>query len=313
MTDSKDNLFTSPVPIYARIKEEMKSYFNTGAIDDLLFPIWTRDCIDRFEKTYYPIEQAVLDMWDYKCGLPCDFNRVREVWMCATFFKGPITSPHVFYYQTDCRIDPAPFPAQSCSQCIGGYQCFPPTQTPTQVALPSLCDVPDDYIVTHKVMTQFDFSYQVTGLLKPGNFKTLKRLDDHCPNTTCNSLDTFDIVRDKLVTSFREGTIFLLYYADPRIIESNGYYEIPDNKPFKDYIYYYIRFMLYQQLYEQATDESFQMIKQKKEDAETRSDRAYLDAKTYAISDDIYGVQRRIIRSYNRNKRFKIFGPNISR
>ena len=91
----------SPAKVYARIKEEMRSYFNTGAIDDLLFPIWTKDCIDKFENTYLPLKQAVMDMYNHKCPLPCDFKAVREVWVTFTYDKGPVTSPHVFYYQTD--------------------------------------------------------------------------------------------------------------------------------------------------------------------------------------------------------------------
>lgn len=304
--DTDKKTFTSPLGVYARIQEEMKAYFYTGSLDPLMFDIWTRDCIDKFENTYLPIEQAVMDMCDHKCELPCDFKCVREVWMCATYFKGPIVSPFVYYYQTDCRINPSPEPAQSCSQCVGGYQCMPKSMTPTPVALPSLCDVPDDYIVTHKVMSQMGFSFEVSGMLKPGNFKTIKHLHEGCPNISCQSRDTFDIVGNKLITSFREGTIYLLYYADPRIVAENGYYEIPDNEPFKKYLYYYIRFMLYQQLFEQSTDETFNQIKYKRDDAEKRSDTAYINARNYSVSDDIYGVQRRIIRSYNRNNRFRL-------
>ena len=140
----------SPAHLYARIKEEMRSYFNTNSIDDLLFPIWTADCLDKLEYTYYPLQTAVIDMYNHKAELPCDFKAVREVWVCATFHRGPITSPFVFYYQTDCRISPAPPTDFSCDTCVPGYQCFPPGQTPTPVALPDLCGVNDDYIVTHE-------------------------------------------------------------------------------------------------------------------------------------------------------------------
>jgi hypothetical protein len=32
--------FISPEVVYATVKEEFKSYFDTGAIDDLMLPIW---------------------------------------------------------------------------------------------------------------------------------------------------------------------------------------------------------------------------------------------------------------------------------
>lgn len=301
-----DKKYISCEPLYARIQEEMRSYFNTNAIDSLLFPIWTRDCIDKFEYTYLPIKEAVLDMCNFKCELPCDFKAVREVWMCATYFKGPITSPHVFYYQTDCRISPSPLPAEQCSSCIDGYQCFPPSQTPTPIALPSLCDVPADYIVTHKVMDQMYFSFKVTGLLKPGNFKTIGKCHESCPNIDMYNIDTFDISGNSLHTSFKSGTIYLAYYATHAEEDENGYYLIPDNDPFQKYLYHYLRFMVYQQLFDQSTDESFNQVRIKRDDAEHKMWDAYTNARTYAVSDDIYGTQRAIIRSRNKNNRFLI-------
>jgi len=302
--------FISPLPIYARVKEELKSYFSTGSVDDLMFSIWTRDCIDKMEYTYLPLREAVLDMYNHKCELPCDFKAVKEVWLTATCHKGPITSPHVFYYQTDCRISPAPAENASCEPCVQGYQCFPPSQTPDPVALPSLCDVPPEYVVTHKVMNQMIFSYTVTGMLKPGNFKTIGRLHDSCPNRDIWSLETFDIIGNNLVTSFSTGSIYMAYYGThAEVDDQTQYYMIPDNDPFQKYLYHYLRFMVFQQLFDQSTDETFNQIMAKRNDAEDRMNTAYVNAKNYAISDDIYGVQRSIIRSYNRNNRFQLRGP----
>ena len=307
MHSTTEQKLISSEPIAARVREELRNYFYAGGdVDDLLFNLWIKDAIDKFEYTYLPIKEAVLDVCGYKCELPCDFKAVREVWICATFFKGPITSPHVFYYQTDCRISPSPFPADSCSECLEGYQCVPPSQTPTQVALPSLCDVPDDYIVTHKVMTTMNFSFQVSAMLKPGNFRTLSRCHDSCPNKDIWNVDTFDITGDNLLTSFRTGTVYMAYYATHAEQDETGYYMVPDNDPFQKYVYYYLRYMVFQQLFDQSTDEGFQALRVKKADAEQKKDEAYIKAKTYACSGDIYDLQRRIIRSYNRNNRFKL-------
>ena len=297
------NKFISSVQIMSRVKEELRSYIFSGAMDDLLFELWVKDCIDKFEYTYLPIHTCAMDMWNHKCELPCDFKAVREVWMCATYFKGPITSPHVFYYQTDCRINAAPLPAESCSACVDGYQCFPPSQTPTPVALPSLCDVPDDYIVTHKVMNQMVFSYKVTALLKPGNFRTLSKCQES-PNVDVFCVDTFDIVGDTLQTSFRQGTIHMAYYGSHAIQDESGYYMIPDNEPFQKYVYEYLRYMIFRQMMDQSTSDDYNMARAKLQDAEDRMWRTYQVAKDYALTDDIYGLQKRIVRSYNHNNRY---------
>lgn len=293
-------------PIKARVREELRHYFYAGAIDDLLFDIWVKDCIDKFEYTYLPLLECAMDMCDYKCELPCDFKAVREVWVCATFHKGPITSPHVFYYQTDCRINPSPTPAESCSDCVDGYQCFPPSQTPTPVALPSLCDVPDDYIVTHKVMNQMVFSFRVMGLLKPGNFKTIGRMHEGSPNKHATCIDTFDIIGNDLHTNFRHGTVYMAYYASNALCEESGSYLIPDNDPFQKYVYEYLRYMVFRQMTDQALADDYRLAKDKFTDAETRMWAAYQNAKIYATTDDMWGLEKRIVRSYNKNNRFKL-------
>ncbi len=307
MHNTTENKFISCEKIISRVVEELRDFFFAGAVDQLMMNTWVGDCIDKFEYTYLPIKEAVLDMCNYKCELPCDFKAVREVWMCATFYKGPITSPHVFYYQTDCRISPSSLPANSCGDCLAGYQCTPPSETPTPVALPSLCDVPNDYIVTHKVMTTMNFSFQVTAMLKPGNFRTIGRMHDSCPNKDVWNIDTFDIIGDHMHTSFREGTIYMAYYATAAEQDETGYYLIPDNDPFQKYVYFYLRYMVFQQLFDQSTgDDQFQVLRVKKQDSEQKMWDSYINAKNYAMSDDIYGLQRRIIRSYNRNNRFKL-------
>lgn len=306
--------YKSPEGVVARVKEELRGYFNTNATDDLLFPIYIKDCIDKFENTYVPIEVAVIDLCGGKCELPCDFKSVREVWLTATYHKGPVTSPHVFYYQTDCRITPSAPNANDCGSCQEGYQCFPNSETPTDefltipnvVVLPSLCDVPERFRVTHKVMTQLDFEFEVTGMLMPGNFNTLGRCHSDSPNRRCSSKDTFDIVGNKLITSFHNGTVVLYYYAEPRIIEENGYLEIPNNDPFEKYLYHYLRYMMYVQLVDQSTEENYKLLKVKRDDEKVDLGIAYINAKNYAVSGDIFTMIRNIKRGYNYNNRFRI-------
>jgi len=305
MTNGSPTRYISPEAIYSRVKEEMRDYFNTGSIDDLLFPIWTADCLDKMENTYRPIQPCVMDMWNGRCDLPCDFYQVREVWMCATYSKGPIISPHVFYYQTDCRV--APYEVEKCNSCTPGYPCSTHIQQP--VNLPSLCGVPDNYIVTNKVMSQLSFTFSVSCLLKPGNFATMGSCHADCPNISSSALDTFDIIGNHMMTSFQSGTIYMAYYATRAVDPETGYYMIPDNDPFQKYLYQYLRFMVYQQLFNQSTDETFNQIRAKRDDAESRMDTAYINAKNYAIAGDSYEFQKSIIRSYNRNNRFLLVGP----
>lgn len=313
----KNTRFISPAKIYARVQEELKSYFNTGSIDNLLFPIWTLDALNKFENTYLPIREVVMDIYHRKCELPCDFHAVREVWACATFNKGPITAPGTFYYQTDCRIEPSPAPGDPCGPCTEGYQCFTGDEIQQPVNLPSLCDVPQEYHVTHKVQTHLNFQFHVTAMLKPGNFRTIGKCGEGCP-TDIWAVDTFDIMDNKLITSFDCGTVYMAYYAKHAEMPMDdgpdaGYYMIPDNEPFGKYLYYYLRYMIFDQLFNQATDETFNQVNAKLQRAEQQMWDHFAMAKQYAVAGDVFDVEKSIIRSYNRNNRFLLRGPATRR
>lgn len=293
----RNQKFTSPASIYARIKEEMKSYFSTGQIDDLMFPIWTKDCIKKFKNTHLQIKPCVLDLMDYKAELPCDFKAVREVYICTTFHKGPIKNPFTYYYQTDCRVGPVE--TDACTDC-DKPECTPSFESP----VPFLGSTPEQFRVTHKVNTWMDFTFSLQGLLKPGNHKTIRVCHDKCPNLTCESKDTFDIINNNIVTSFPTGTIYISYYADTEM--DNGYTEIPDEHEFAQYVYKYIRYMVYQQLYEQSNDDQASKLERLMVKAEKESDEQFIIARNDAMSETVYDVQAAIKRSYNRNNRFRL-------
>lgn len=79
--------FVSAEPMYAEIKEKLKTYFDSGAIDDVMFPVWTKRCIDRFRRSLYRIETAVLNISGYEAPLPDDFKYVREAWLCTNIHQ----------------------------------------------------------------------------------------------------------------------------------------------------------------------------------------------------------------------------------
>lgn len=288
--------FVSPEPLYARIKEEMKTYFNTGQIDDLMFPVWTKDCIKKFKNTHLQQRVAVLDLFNYKAELPCDFRSMREVFICATYSKGPIKSPFTFYYQTDCRIGPQ---VESCSEC-DKPECTPDYESP----VPFVGNVPQQFRITHKVNYHMDFTFTLKGLLKPGNLKTVRVCEADSPNLGANCMDTFDIINGSLVTSFPTGTVYITYYADPEM--DNGYTEIPDAHEFHMYIYRYIRFMIYQQLYEQSADETINALKTKKDEAERMLGEQYILARNDAMGETAFDVQQAIKRSYNKHNKYRL-------
>ena len=54
--------FISPEPLYATVKEELKSYFDTGAVDDLMFGTWTDKALRKLGKSSYSIAETTSSM-----------------------------------------------------------------------------------------------------------------------------------------------------------------------------------------------------------------------------------------------------------
>ena len=51
--------FVSPEPIFAEVKEELRSYFDTGMVDDILFPKYVEDCLKRLGRSSYKITNNI--------------------------------------------------------------------------------------------------------------------------------------------------------------------------------------------------------------------------------------------------------------
>src|SRR5687767_12844870 len=111
--------FVSPEPIYARVKEELKSYFNTGGIDDLMFPLYTQDCLEKLGKSSYKILNTPLVISDFISRLPDNFIAVREAWLC-TSHDVSIRDASARYCQittTSTRLDEPDVYCDVCNEC----------------------------------------------------------------------------------------------------------------------------------------------------------------------------------------------------
>jgi hypothetical protein len=153
--------FTSPNLIYSVVQEELKSYFDTGAVDNLMFPSYVDKCLRKLGKSSYPIKEQILYVEDFEARLPDNFVAVREAWMCTEVTSIPYQSANSFYSQTDdpTTILIAPLTTDegiehhhSChdEHCHG--ECLPTLIQPV-----------------YKTNRQLTKSYKRLYLLKPGN------------------------------------------------------------------------------------------------------------------------------------------------
>lgn len=290
--------FVSPEPQYATVKEEFKSYFDTGAIDDFMFPTYLNKCLNKLGKANYVIKEEPLYIEDFTARLPDNFFSVREAWMC-TFVNGmPYRSANSFYSQA------ASTDTIQVSPTVSGYRACSNIDCTSEVCggecMPQLIQA------VYKTNNQLNMSYSRQYLLKPGNISVHKDCDLGCSNFGSSSADSFDIRDNKFVTNFRQGIVHLIFYATE--YDENSNQLIPDNYRVKEYIETFLKFKMIEQLTNQINDETFNQLQSKLGYYKAQSEEAYILAETELKKQDAYAKFRRIKQNLNRLNMYEL--PN---
>ena len=309
--------FVSPEPVYATVKEELKSYFDTGAIDDLLFPTYLDKALKKLGRTTFVISEEVLFIEDFQARLPDNYYAVRESWMCTEVSGYPYQSANSFYSQaaSATTIQVAPL-------TIGGTPCNRPgCQVPQcdGTCMPEL--VQAVYKTNNTVARGFTHEY----LLKPGNISAKQNCGVEYTNTWdfyaeappireftpgSASYDSFDIRDNKFVTNFRNGVVHLLFYATE--YDEIGNQMIPDNYRIREYVEHFIKYKVFEMLANQTNDETFNQLQQKLQYYKSLSDEAYIMAEMEIKKQDVYTKMNRMKQQLNKFNMYEL--PNrISR
>ena len=303
--------FVSPEPVYATVKEELKSYFDAGAVDDLLFPTYLDKCLQKLGRTTYVISEEVLYIEDFQARLPDNFYAVREAWMLVEIPQFPYQSANSLYTQAASSTTIQIVPVTS-----GGVPC-------TNVACTTGCPecMPELIQAVYKTNQQMTRSYRQSYLLKPGNISARSNCSVDYSNDLdlygqhinvglntpgSSSFDSFDIRDNKIVTNFRNATIQLIFYATE--YDEVGSQLIPDNYRIREYIEAFIKYKVFEMLTNQTNDETFNQLQQKLVYYKQLYDEAFIMASIEVKKQDVYTKQRRITQDLNRFNMYEL--PN---
>lgn len=305
--------FVSPEPIYAIVKEELKSYFDTGAVDDLLFPTYLNKCLEKLGKATHAIVPVILFIEDFTCRLPDNFYAVREAWVCNQTFQGTYTTPSAFYSQATC-VDTI----QVTPLTVSG-ECYNPVCQEDRCSGECMPEVIQAvYKTTMEIPRQ---AIRRSYLLKPGNisfhsdctysYNTETSLYNPLPvrggvpETPYSAIfDSFDLRDNKFVTTFRTGIVELLMYASD--YDCLGSQLIPDNYRVKEFIEHFLKFKVFETISNQTNDETFNQVQQKMFNYKQMADEAYIMAETEIKKQDAYAKQRRIRKLNNSLDRYEL-------
>lgn len=305
--------FTTPEIVYSTVKEELKSYFDTGAVDDLMFPTYLDKCLRKLGRSSYVITEDTLYIEDFQARLPDNFYAVREAWMCAEIPQYPYRSANSFYSQaadvTTIQVSPVVSGGRACTN----LDCTNPE-----------CDgncMPELIQAVYKTNSQVTRSYTLSHLLKPGNISARRNCDVSYTDAwnfyeggaplnsntpASSSLDSFDIRDNKFVTNFRSGIVHLIFYATE--YDAGGNQLIPDNFRIREYIEAFIKYKVFETLSNQINDETFDQIQKKLAYYKQLSEEAFIMADIEIKKQDVYAKQRRIKQDLNRFNMYEL--PN---
>jgi len=288
--------FVSPEPVYALVKEELKSYFDTGAVDDLLFPTYLDKCLKKLGQSSYVIAQQLLYIEDFEARLPDNFHAVREAWLCTSIPGYPYQTANSFYSQaaseTTIQISPVTSNGQPCTN----LECT--TGCPT--CMPELVQA------VYKTNQQVAVEYHRQYLLKPGNISVRANCSLDCANFGSSAADSFDIRDNKFVTNFRNGVVHLVFYSTE--YDNAGNQMMPDNYRIREFIEAFIKYKVFETLANQTNDETFNQLQQKLVYYKQLHDEAFVMANIEIKKQDAYAKQRRIRKDLNRFNMYEL--PN---
>lgn len=301
--------FISPEPTYAIVKEELKSYFDTGAVDDLMFPTYLNKCLDKLGKSTHAIVPVILFIEDFTCRLPENFHAVREAWLCTQSGGDTYTSPEAFYTQVESLTTTQLSPL--VTNQAPDYTCDDPLDPAC------LSSVIQAVYKTTKEIPRSAINRKF--LLKPGNIS----FSENCayfyndsgdmygatgssgPTTPgSGDFDSFDLHDNKFVTTFRTGIVELVMYCDD--YDSLGSQLIPDNYRIKEFIELFIKYKVFETITNQTNDETFKQLQLKKNEYKVLADEAYIMAEMEIKKQDAFTKQRRIRKLKNKFNKYEL-------
>jgi hypothetical protein len=305
--------FISPEPVYSTVKEELKSYFDTGAVDDLLFPTYLDKCLKKLGRTTYVIAEQPLYIEDFQARLPDNFVAVREAWMCTAIPQYPYQSANSFYSQAASQTTIQVSPYISGTVPCTNPQCT--TGCPT--CMPELIQA------VYKTNNSVARSYQQEYLLKPGNISVRGNCDVEYTNAWqfteyapplheftpgAAGYDSFDIRDNKFVTNFRNGIVHLIFYVTE--YDGIGNQMIPDNYRIREFVEAFIKYKVFEMLSNQLTDETFNQIEAKLARYKAAYDEAFIMADIEIKKQTPWEKQRRVRNDLQRFAKYEL--PNRS-
>lgn len=222
--------YISSETLVAELKEELKSYFDSGSLTETLIPTYISNALRKLKVLVLEYKEDILTLDNYRAKLPSDFAYLKDAYLLCTVtnITNPVASTVFEYYKkTYCN-----------DSCDTEYETFEKT---TQT-LPAWV------------------STNLNPTLLRVYFTSKTYCTSDCAGLSVRTDDEITINNKTMTATFPEGDIFIQYWNQP---EDDFGPLIPEIVEVEDYVKAFLFYKLFEQLYNSVTDESINIIERK--------------------------------------------------
>lgn len=273
-----DNIeYITSEPLIAEVKQELKTYFEAGAVSEVLIPTFIDQALRKLKVLALNPEEAVIRFENYKSELPPDFYLLD----------------YALSYSTDIYWDTA------AGSMVGSW--YKSIQSDGCISGPSSIEMYEAITIP---LPGFRISMQRPKWIRVYADSTSLCVEN-CENLKVSSTDIIKINKHKKASaSFEEGCVYVRYFSRP--VDDNGIPMIPEILEVEEYIKSYLKYKFFEQMWHSVMDESSKQVTDKL----TYYKREQLDklqaAFNYLMTKSKQQIADSIVRSRNRFSKFHI-------
>jgi len=230
----EDLNYISSEVLIAEVKQELKSYFEAGAISEVLVPTFIDQALRKLKVMVLKPEEVVLNFHNYKSELPPDFALLDR----AVYYDSDI-----IWSQGVTSMKGSWYKSITTSDC---------DSTPHKEEIYEIVSVPTPgFRITMRNPTAVRVYHGSKAMCTEG-----------CENLSVGSQNVIQIFPNKKVSaSFEEGCIYVRYFSRP--MDDDGLPMIPENLEVEEYIKAYLKFKFFEILWHSILDESQKQVEAK--------------------------------------------------
>jgi hypothetical protein len=227
--------FITSEPLIAEVKQELKSYFESGAISEVLIPTFIDQALRKLKVMVLTPEDLVVHFVNYKAELPCDFALLdrASLYDSNIEFNSGITTLKGYWYKS--------------IECTSGCDnCDPKDETFEQLWVPA-----PGFKITMKNPKPVRIYHGSKQLCTEG-----------CENLYSPAPDIVQIHNNRTMSaSFEEGCMYVRYFSRP--MDEFEIPKVPEVFEVEEYIKAYLKFKFFETLWHSQLDESSVQVERK--------------------------------------------------